>query len=326
MKTTVMAPSNIAFIKYWGKKDDRLRLPTNGSVSVNLSNLSTTTTVEFVRHLRTDQIEVNGVAVDDMNSRIGKHLDRIRQLSKTDLRAKVVSKNNFPTASGLASSASGFAALTLAAVKSIGLDLSERQISSLARQGSGSACRSIPDGFVEWREGNDDSSSYAESIFPAGHWDLSIVVCLFSDSPKKTLTTAGQNLAFTSPFFLTRLKKINDKIFTIKKLIEKRSFDEFGQLIEHEALELHAIMLTSTPPLIYWSPETVKLMKLIQELREDKGVPVYFTIDAGAHMHLICETGSLKKVISFLGRQDFIKQTIINKPFSGARVINQHLF
>ena len=152
MKATAVAPSNIAFIKYWGKKDGGLRLPENGSISMNLSNLLTTTTVEFSSALKDDDFELEGIryANDSEKSlRVIKHLDRIRKLGGIDSYAKVVSSNNFPSGTGLSSSASGLAALTVAAAAAASLALSEKELSILARKGSGSACRSIPDGFVE---------------------------------------------------------------------------------------------------------------------------------------------------------------------------------
>src|SRR6266702_3716266 len=135
MKATALAPSNLAFIKYWGKKDEELTLPENGSISMNLSNLTTTTTVEFSPGLQEDSIIINGQREANEGNRVIKHLDRVRRLAQIDDRAKVVTENNFPTATGLSSSASGFAALTLAAVKAAGLALTEKELSILARQG-----------------------------------------------------------------------------------------------------------------------------------------------------------------------------------------------
>ncbi|MCL4365872.1 diphosphomevalonate decarboxylase, partial [Patescibacteria group bacterium] len=155
MKATAQAPSNIAFTKYWGKKDEVLRLPENGSISMCLSNLLTTTTVEFSPAYTEDEITINGGGVEENEAkRVIKHLDRVRKISGISEKAKMVSNNNFPSGTGLSSSASGFAALTLAASKAAGLDLPEKDLSILARQGAGSACRSIPSGFVEWLDGD----------------------------------------------------------------------------------------------------------------------------------------------------------------------------
>src|SRR3989304_6673895 len=166
-KATAIAPSNIAFTKYWGRKDEVLRLPENGSISMCLSDLLTTTTVEFSENYTKDEVIINGGGLEAGEAeRVIKHLDRVRKMANISLKAKVVSNNNFPTGTGLSSSSSGFAALTLAASKAAGLNLSEKELSILARQGSGSACRSIPDGFVEWLDGDTNETSYAVSLYP----------------------------------------------------------------------------------------------------------------------------------------------------------------
>lgn len=325
MKATAVAPSNIAFIKYWGKKNEVLRLPENGSVSTNLSNLLTTTTVEFSSKFKKDEVVIDGKEDEKEQSRVIKHLDRIRKLAKIKNSAKVISQNNFPTSTGLSSSASGFAALTVAAASAAGLNLSEKELSILARQGSGSACRSIPDGFVEWLDGDTNETSYAVSLFPADYWDIVDVVAVVSKDKKDVPTTKGHKLAASSPFFETRLKKIKDKIAKIKKLIRKRNFKEFGELIEAEALELHAIMLTSTPSLLYWLPGTVRIMRLVRKLRNE-GLSVYFTVNTGQDIHLIVEGKNVDTLVKKLKEVEGVKNVIINKPSKGARLISSHLF
>lgn len=325
MKKTAAAPSNIAFIKYWGKKDERLRLPTNGSISMNLSNLSTTTTVDFSSGYQQDSVIVDGSSDEKQTKRVIKHLDRIRELAKVDNRAKVVSKNNFPVSTGLSSSASGFAALTLAGICAAGLSLSERQLSQLARLASGSSCRSIPDGFVEWKIGDNHQSSYAVSIFPADWWDIIDVVVVVSRVKKEISTAEGQKLAKTSLFFKTRLIKIKDKISRVKLYIERRDFKKFGELVENEALELHSIMFTSKPSLIYLLPETLKIMRMINNWRNE-GLPAYFTVNTGQNIHLICQKGDLNKIVSRLKNLSIVKDIIVNKPTKGAYLTDRHLF
>jgi len=328
MKASAVAPSNIAFIKYWGKKNGVLRLPENGSLSMNLNNLLTTTTVEFSADYSEDSVIVDGKKKPN-NSETGKriieHLNRVREMAKIDEKAKVVSKNNFPMGTGLSSSASGIAALTVSAAKAAGLELSEKNLSILARQGSGSACRSIPDGIVEWIDGNANETSYAVSLFPPDHWDIVDVVILLSSKQKTVSTTEGQKLASSSPFFSVRLSKIKEKIAKIKNLIRLKNFPEFGELIEAEALELHAIMLTSTPSLIYWLPETVRIIKLVKDWRH-KGLPVYFTVNTGQNVHLICKRENLGVLTTRLKKIQEIRKTIVNTPSNGARLINDHLF
>jgi len=325
MKSTAVAPSNIAFIKYWGKKDEVLRLPENGSISMNLSGLQTITTVEFSPEYKNDSIEINSTQEISEGNRVVTHLNRVRTLARISEFAKVVSKNNFPIGTGLSSSASGFAALTVAAASAAGLHLNEKELSILARQGSGSACRSIPNGFVEWLDGDTSESSYAHSISAAEHWDLVDVIAVVSEKRKDVPTSEGQKLIGTSPFFSIRKTHIQEKIDKIKKLLAKKNFPEFGELIEAEALELHAIMITSNPSLIYWTPGTLLIMKLIKTWRKE-GIPVYFTINTGQDIHLICQKDSMDKVKERLEKLGEVKDIIINHPTQGTRIVATPLF
>lgn len=325
MKATAIAPSNIAFIKYWGRKDEKLRLPENGSVSMNLSNLLTTTTVEFDPGLKDDEITINGNRESNEGSRAVKHLDRIRDLAGIKTKAKVVTENNFPTGTGLSSSASGFAALTLAATKAAGLKLQELELSILARQGSGSACRSIPDGFVEWLDSDTSEGSYAVSIFPPDYFDIADVVAVVSKNKKDVSTTEGQKSAESSPFFKNRLEGIKDKINLTKKYIKDKDFTRFGELAEAEALELHAIMLTSKPSLIYLLPESLKVIKAVKKWREE-GLEAYFTLNTGQDVHVLCKKEDTKKVSEKLSEIPEVGKVIVNYPTRGAYLTNKHLF
>lgn len=325
MKSTAIAPSNIAFIKYWGRKNEALRLPENGSISMNLSNLLTTTTVEFSKDFKKDSLIYNGVVENVKGNRAIAHIDKIRKMANTTIPVKIVTVNNFPGGTGLSSSASGFAALTLAAVKAIGLDLSEKELSILARLGSGSSCRSIPDGFVEWIDGDTSDTSYAKTIFPKGHWDIVDVVAVVSTDKKEVSTTEGQKEAQGSKFFAVRLSHMPRKIKECKELIKKKDFENFGVLVEEEALELHSIMLTSHPSLIYLLPETLKIMRLVKKWRRN-GLQVYFTLNTGQNIHLIVQKKDEKKVISLLKKLSFVEKIIPNDPSNGARISEKHLF
>lgn len=328
MKATAIAPSNIAFIKYWGRKDETLRLPENGSISINLNNLLTTTTVEFDEKYKEDEIVINGQKEEDEGSRAIRHLGRIRKIAKNpsaSLRARVVTKNNFPTGTGLSSSASGFAALTVAASAAAGLKLSEKELSILARQGSGSACRSIPDGFVEWLDGDTSETSYGVSIYPHDYWDIADIVVVVSKNKKEVSTTEGQKLAASSPFFPVRLTKIKEKISLIKKYLKEKDFRKFGELVEAEALELHSIMLTSTPSLIYLLPGSLRIMHLVKKWRQE-GLPVYFTVNTGQNIHLVCQKKDAQEVSKRALAVSEVQKTIINYPSQGARLIDDCLF
>ncbi len=325
MKATAIAPSNIAFTKYWGRKDEKLRLPENGSISMSLSNLLTTTTVEFSDKYNDDQVTIDGKEVTEEVEKVIKQLDRVRKLAKMDLKAKVVSKNNFPSATGLSSSSSGFAALTLAATKAAGLNLSEKELSILSRIASGAASRSIPGGFVEWLDGNTSESSYAKQIFPPNYWKIADVAAVVSEHKKEVPTSEGHMGAESSPFIKLRLSQMKEKNNLARKLIKEKNFKEFGELIESEALELHAIMITQTPHLIYWTPGTLRIMKLVSQWRQES-LPVYFTINTGQDIHLIVEQKNVEKIKNKLKKLDFVKEIIVNTPGEGTRLSDTHLF
>ncbi len=326
MKATAIAPSNIAFIKYWGKTDEILRLPANSSISMNLSELQTTTTVEFNNDLNEDTVLIDGKKVTELKKkRVTEHLDRIRKMAGINSKGKVVSQNNFPMGGGLSSSASAFAALTLAGVIAAGLDLTEKELSILARQASGSACRSIPDGFVEWLEGKTNEDSYAVSLFPHDFWEICDIVVVVNTAEKAVTTTEAQQSAFSSPFFRERLSKIDDKISLLKKYLGEKDFPKFGTLVENEALEMHAIIMTCQPSYLYWLPETVKLMLLVRQWRKD-GLAVYFTINTGHDLHLLCQKNDVDRITQLLKVIPEVKNIIINQPAVGAKTIDKHLF
>lgn len=326
MKATAITPSNIAFIKYWGKKNYLLNIPMNGSISMNLSNLLTTTTVEFDMKYAADEVILNGKKNPQRTyERIVKHLEKIRNMAGVQTKAKVVSQNNFPESTGLSSSASGFAALTLAGTRAIRLDLPEKELSILARQGSGSACRSIPSGFVEWLDGETNDDSYAVTIFPADYWDIVDIVAIVSTEKKEVSSSEGQKCAVVSPFFQPRVVRIKNKIELCKKLIEKKDFTKFGELIEAEALEMHAVMITSAPSLLYWTPQTLMMMKQVQRWRKE-GLESYFTINTGQDIHIIVQKKNKYSLLKKLQSIEIVRKTIENSPSSGAHSSEKHLF
>ncbi len=296
-KVTACASSNIAFIKYWGNIDETLRLPANGSISMNLDRLTTETTVEFRDDLEHDSatvdgMEMTGAALD----RISRHLDHVRAMAGQSPRAVVTSRNNFPTGAGIASSASAFAALSVAAAAALNVSLSERQLSCLARLGSGSASRSIPGGFVEWHAAATHEDSYAETFAPADHWPLTDLVAIVSRAHKSTGSTEGHALAGTSLFQETRVKDAPRRLALCKQAVLGRDFDALAEIVELDSNMMHAVMMTSEPPLFYWSPTTLTLMRSVRQWRAS-GVGVCFTIDAGANVHCLCAPGD-DKVIS----------------------------
>lgn len=313
MKATAFAPVNVALIKYWGKSDEKLRLPMNSSLSVNLTKMGTVTTVEWKKALKQDVVSGTDPG------RVVEHLNRIRQLAKIDLRARVETKNNFPESVGLSSSASSFAALTLAATAAAGLKLEEKELSRLARLGSGSACRSIPDGWVEWQKGRSDETSYAKSIFTKDHWDLRVLVVLLSQKEKKVSSTDGQVVAETSAFFKERINGIDKKIKQIKQEIKQKNFTAMGEIMEEECLNMHAIMLTGKPSLIYWLPETVRVMQAVREWRE-QGLESYFTINTGQNVFVFCLPKDEEELVRRLDKIEGVIEVKREKIGKGAKL------
>ena len=326
MKTTVVAPANIAFIKYWGKRLDKLRLPLNDSISMNLSDAYTTTTVEYFSSLECDDISFVGESISESESqRITKHLDRIRKFAHKKIYAKVVTKNSFPKGTGIASSASGFAALSLAGVRAIGLSLSEKELTILARLGSGSAARSIPDGFVWWHAGRKSADSYAESLYPSTWWDLCDMVCVVSKEAKKISSAEGMDAIKTSPNWRSRVEQIPEKIIAMQDALRAKDIHAFGTLIEEDAISMHCVMMTQNPPLFYWNDVTLRVMDCVYALRES-GIPAYYTMDAGPNVHVLCEEKNMEIVNTALQHVAGVQSVIVNHPSVGAHCIEQHLF
>lgn len=284
---TAMACPNIAFIKYWGNRDDLLRIPANGSISMNLGGLFTRTLVRFDAGLETDALFLAGKSVKGAPLlRVSAFLERVRQLSGLELFAHVESSNNFPTGAGIASSASAFAALSLAASTAAGLNLSEKQLSRLARTGSGSACRSIPSGFVEWLPGEDDDSSFAISLAGPDHWALVDTIAVVSTRHKRTGSSEGHGLAHTSPLQSSRLADAPRRLDLCRSAVCQRDFTTLTQIIEQDSHWMHAVMMTSQPALMYWEPATLRVMQAVAHWRA-KGLAACTTIDAGPNIHVI---------------------------------------
>ncbi|MHB8584331.1 MAG: diphosphomevalonate decarboxylase [Thermoplasmatota archaeon] len=298
------ARANIAFVKYWGRADDARNLPLNDSISLTLDRLVTTTTIEFAPALDADEFLLNGgAATPAETARASRHLDHLRALAGTKTRARIVSENAFTTAGGLASSASGFAALTVAAAGALGLDLDARELSRIARLGSGSASRSLFGGFVRWRAGND-RESVAEPIVPMGHWDLRDVIVVVEAGRKKTGSADGHSLARTSPFLTGRLDSLPGTLSAVERGIRERDLAIMGPAIEAEALSMHAVMMTSNPSLLYWTPDTVRMLLAVRDFREER-IPTWMTLDAGPNPHLICEAGTVPRLLSRLKEMGF---------------------
>lgn len=326
-RATAVACSNIAFVKYWGKRDEALRLPLNSSLSMALSQATTTTTVAFDAHLPQDEVVIDGQpAPPRVQLRVVCHLDRVRKVAGMAKHARVVSRNSFPRDAGIASSASGFAALTVAAVEAAEQELTDETLSRLARLGSGSAARSIPAGFCEWHAGRGHESSWAEQFAPPQHWPgLRDIVAVLTRAPKPVSSSEGMALARTSPHFETRLALIPERLERIRRAIMERDLTTLGETSEEEAIELHLVAMSSRPPIYYWRPETMAVIHQVLSWR-CAGLGVYFTLDAGPNVHLLCGEKDAGAIVASLEEMAEVQQIIVNAPGPGAHLCSEHLF
>ncbi len=324
-KITFKASTDIALIKYWGKKNEALRIPENDSLSMILDGLYTTTTVEFQTNLNKDEVTIDGEQKTKEINRVSKHLDRFRELAHIKTFAKVVSQSNFPRSTGLSSTGSAFAALSYATAMALDLNLSEKELSILSRQASGTACRCVCSGFVQWHKGVTSLNSYSETIFSAQRWDVRDLIVIIDDKAKEVSSTAGHKTAHTSAFYQTRQKNLNKKIDQTIQAIEKKDFTKLGEIVEAEALEFHSILLTSKPSLMMWQPGTVEVMKLVKSLRQ-LGVEAYFTLNTGFNLHILVLPKDEEKLKSELSKLSVVKNIIRAKVGDKPQEIKQHLF
>lgn len=295
-RVTVSSPANIAFLKYWGTREPRQVLPYHTSISMTLEECRSFTTAHALPAEALpngDQIYLAGddgaltLAEDDFRARARAHLDVVRETTGRTERFRVATRNSFPSAAGMASSASGFSALAIAATRALGLELGTDQLSVLARRsGSGSAARSVVGGFVEWPAEPGEPSAPARQLADAS-WQLADVVAVLETGPKEVSSREGHRRAPSSPCFERRLELVPERLATIRRAIETRDLDLLGPVLEAEAIDLHAIAMTSEPPIFYWSPGSVEVLGSVRTLRLD-GVPAWSTMDAGANVHVLC--------------------------------------
>ena len=316
------AHSNIALAKYWGKRDAALNIPAVGSISITLDALSTDTSVAFDPALSADELWLD----DRMQpaGRAGTVLDLVRERAGLDLRARVTSTNAFPTGAGLASSASGFAALAVAACAAAGIDATPRELSVLARRGSASAARSIFGGYVELHAGSaggnrpgaaggnqpgDGTDSFAEPLLDAADWPLAVVVAITDPGRKAVSSTEGMQATSTSsPFYAAWVDSAPAALDRMRAAILARDLETVGELAEHSCLALHSLMFTTRPALIYWNAATVAAIHAVRELRAG-GLPVYFTIDAGPQVKALCRPEDAAAVALALAEVPGVRET-----------------
>jgi diphosphomevalonate decarboxylase len=331
-KTTVSAPANIAFVKYWGARDLERTLPLNSSISMTLDRCVSQCTVEPIGG-DLDEIwlaEPHGgfsAPEPDFQRRVKQQLDRIRQWAGSEDRFRVATRNTFPSAAGLASSASGFAALTLAAAGALGKDgATPAELSRLARtSGSGSAARSVMGGYVEWPAGDGNQGGDAVQLADAEHWDLRDVIAVVEIGPKAVPSLEGHRRAVTSPYLARRLELLPERLDKVRRAIGERDLALLGPVIEEEAVDLHLIAMSSRPPIFYWAPGTVAVLRTVRELRQE-GLAAWATMDAGANVHVICDADSEEDVAERLESLSVVGFVIQDSVGAGPEADAEHLF
>lgn len=319
------APSNIALVKYWGVRDPARMLPYNSSLSVTLDRARTRTTVRFDPTLTRDEFVLNGAPNTGAPAEeVSRFLERVRVDANLLEHARVESQNNFPTASGLASSASGFAALAGAASQAAGLRLSPREISNLARLGSGSACRSVFGGIVEWHAGRrpDGSDCYAESVFGPRHWPALVdLVVLVHDAPAKTVrsTYAMQTTVATARGYDDRLAQVPGRIASMRRAIRARDAERLFPVVMEECDDFRHVCETSRPPLDYLTATSRSVLATVRDLNQGAGRTLAaYTHDAGAHVHVFTTAPHLRLVARAVRRLPGIDRTLVMRPGAGA--------
>jgi diphosphomevalonate decarboxylase len=291
MTATAIAHTNIALIKYWGKKDADLRLPLMNSISLTLNELYTQTSFELTNGQ--DQFFLNGQLQSPADSkRVFNYVHRLQAMFGVKDHFVVKSQNHVPTSAGLASSSSAFAALAGAFAQAYNLNLTKKELSRLARLGSGSAARSVYGGFAEWQMGSD-LTSVAVPIEASDKLNIAMLVVELNTAKKKTSSTSGMQQAQTSPFYQTWLDRNQLEITEMKNALAAGNLDQVGALAELNASEMHAINLTAQPGFTYFEPATIAVLKYVHELRNE-GFSCYYTMDAGPNVKVICSLKNCK--------------------------------
>lgn len=297
---TATSPSNIALLKYWGKRDSSLQWPANDSISMTLNACKTVTTAK--RSLNNfDSFTMDGVTIksnSDKNHKIFRQLDRVRSSLNANGYLELSSENSFPSSCGIASSASGFSALTLASTAALlgtanweelnSLGANRRLLAHLSRMGSGSAGRSVYGGYVKWTAGASPEHQEIGQLWTDEHWKLSDIIVVISADAKATSSSDAHKAAWGSPLFAPRLAGITGRAKVLEDALARKDLELLGREIETEALELHAICMTGTPPITYLSEKTSAFLSWVRSQRQCGLLNAWATIDAGPNLHLIC--------------------------------------
>ena len=323
MTKWVRAHTNIALIKYWGKEDEEWIIPKNNSLSLTLDAFYTDTRVTFDESLVEDELILDGEKQPDSAlDKVHTVLNSVREQAGLTSHALVESINHVPTAAGLASSASGLAALAGAASQAAGLTLSQEDLSRLARRGSGSASRSIYGGFAEWIKGTDDATSFAVPVDDA-NWDIGMLFIIVNDAVKEVSSRDGMKRTVeTSAFYEGWLNTLDEDLKAMKQAISDKNVESVGQIAERNALKMHATTLAANPPFTYWTAESMKAMDAVRALRK-KGFTAYFTMDAGPNVKIVCKQSEMTGIRDFLLTHFEADQLIEARPGPGIHTLDQ---
>lgn len=298
---TAIAPSNIAFLKYWGKRNSELQWPANNSLSMTLSSCKTVTSAQPSNE-NFDSFNFNGSTINSLSSpshKVFNHLNRLRTNLNIKTHLEIESYNTFPAECGIASSASGFAAMTIASAAALlqtatwdelsTLGATRNNLAQWARMGSGSACRSLYGGFVAWMAGPSAQEQKIEQLWTPDYWDLADVIVVISSAGKSVSSTEAHRGAWASPLFSPRIANIDARFRRMRSAIESKDLEFLGEDLEAEALEMHAVSMTGSPQVNYLTNSTTDFITWVRNERRRGQMPAWFTMDAGPNVHLICK-------------------------------------
>ncbi len=322
MQATAIAQPNIALVKYWGKRDATLNLPAAGSLSITLDALHTRTTLRFDPALAQDDVVLNGQRDAELSRKVSAFLDLLRARAGVATRACVESANDFPTGAGLASSASGFAALAVAADHALALGLDKSELSMLARCGSGSAARSIFGGFAEMAAGtrDDGADAFATPLLDATAWPLNVVIAITTRKKKATSSRDGmQATQRTSPYYREWVATVPADLAIARQAALARDFEKLAFVSEASCMAMHAVMLATRPALIYWNSATLDCIQCIRAMQSG-GIGVFFTIDAGPQVKAVCLPDATEAVAAALRDVAGVEDVLVSGMGEGARI------
>ncbi len=327
IEKTAIAPPNIAILKYWGKKNDLLKIALNDSISITLdeNTLCSKAKLSIFEDRQKDEIWLNSKKVNDAKIEEWLYLVRRRLGAKYPIcknKIRIESENNFPTSAGIASSASGFCALTTALCACLGIE-DKKEISILSRLGSGSASRSVYGGFVMWKAGTDMNDSYAVEIKPKEHWnDIIDLIAITDEKQKKISSKDGmENTAKNSLLLTCRLKTLNKRKKLMINAINSKDFCSLATQTMKDSNQMHATMFDSWPPIFYMNDISKDIVYAIEELNKDKVIAGY-TFDAGPNAHIILQKKNLNKIKKEIENIEGVKRTIISEIGNGAKILD----